>query len=86
MTDDTTRLYGNAKDYVLVARVDPDTGVKMEEEVSMSEFETSEKYRGLSLDSPNVREAHPEENQPIYGVTAEGGQPDTTGRTNKESA
>ena len=85
MTDDTARLYGNAKDYVLVSRVDPETGVKMEE-VSMSEFETSESYKGLTLGSPNVRKAHPEENQPVPGVTAESGQPDTTGRVREESA
>ena len=86
MTLDNNKHYGNAKDYVLVSRVDPETGVKMEEEVSMSEFETSEKYSGLSLDSPNVREAHPAENQPVLGVTAESGQPDTTGRIRGESA
>ena len=86
MTLDNNKLYGNAKDYVQVSRVDPATGIKIEEEVSRSEFETSEKYEGLSLDSPNVREAHPAENQPAMGVTAESGQPDTTGRARKESA
>jgi hypothetical protein len=82
MTNDVGKQkpYGNAKDYVLVSRVDPATGIKIEEEVPKSEFETSEKYQGLSLDSDNVREAHPEENQPAYGVTAESGQPDTSGR------
>jgi hypothetical protein len=84
MTLDNTRPYGNAKDYVLVSRVDPETGIKIEEEVPRSEFETSEKYAGLTLNSPNVREAHPEENQPVPGVTAESGQPDTTGKTHTD--
>jgi hypothetical protein len=78
---DNAKPYGNAKDYVLVSRVDPATGVRFQEEVPRSEFETSEKYKDLTLESENVREAHPEENQPAYGVTAEGGQPDTSGRS-----
>jgi hypothetical protein len=79
MANDEARHYGNAKDYVLVSGVDPATGIKIEEEVPKSEFETSEKYKDLTLESDNVREAHPAENQPAYGVTEEG-QPDTSGR------
>jgi hypothetical protein len=71
MANDEARHYGNAKDYVLVSGVDPQTGIKIEEEVPRSEFETSEKYAGLSLESENVREAHPPENQPAYGVRAD---------------
>ena len=80
MANEETRFYRNARDFVLVASVDPETQIAMEEEVSMSEFETSEKYEDLTLDSPNVRLAHPPENEPVPGVTAESGQPDTTGR------
>jgi hypothetical protein len=86
MANDEVQFYGNAKDYVLVSRDDPETGARFMEEVSMREFETSEKYEGLTLDSPNVRLAHPPENQPAPGVTAESGQPDTTGRIKEESA
>ncbi len=63
--------YGNARDYVLVCKVDPATGIRFEEEVHKSEFETSEEYRGLSLDSDNVREAHPPENRPTSDLTKE---------------
>jgi hypothetical protein len=70
MTNDSeqARPSGDAKDYVLVTRVDPNSGEKFTEEVFKSEFETSEKYADLSYESEEVREAHPPENQPAYGL------------------
>lgn len=54
-----------------MAKVDPATGIRYEEQVHKNEFETSEKYKGLSLDSDNVREAHPPENRPTSDLTDE---------------
>ena len=64
----------DAKDYVLVTKYAQDAdGLRIEEQVLKSDLEgetsatidpESDEYKGLSLDSDNVREAHPAANRP----------------------
>ncbi len=86
MTNDSVqeRPSREAEDYVLVSRVAPESGARFTEEVRRSEFETSEKYAGLSYESKNVRETQPLENQPPYGASEESGQPDTSGISSRK--
>jgi hypothetical protein len=64
----TTQRSTDSKDYVLVTTYPPGAdGLRIEEQVLKSDLEKL----GLSMDSPNVREAHPAANQPTSGLTEE---------------
>lgn len=62
----------DAKDYVLVEKIVPEAdGLRIEEQVLKADLEESDDYKDLSLESDNVREAHPVANRPTSDLTEE---------------
>lgn len=65
----------DAKDYVLVERIIPEAdGLRIQEQVLKTDLEdggANDEYKDLSLDSDNVREAHPAANRPTSDLTEE---------------
>lgn len=62
----------DSKDYVLVEKIHPEAdGLRLQEQVLKSDLEESEDYKDLSLESDNVREAHPAANRPTSDLNEE---------------
>jgi hypothetical protein len=68
--DAASAVSRDAKDYVLVEKIVGD-GLRIEEQVLKSDLENDEAYQGLSLESDNVKEAHPAANRPTSDLTEE---------------
>jgi hypothetical protein len=69
--DAASAVSRDSKDYVLVTKYVGTDGVRIEEQVLKSEFEESDDYSDLSLDSDEVREAHPAAHRPTSDLTEE---------------